>query len=208
MRTILVVGDILDGHGIYKGQAFEQYAVGLKAQLEAFRTKVPAFKKLQFKFITGNHDESFKKSCGVDIGAALSADRPNWEFLGESYAEITFRTKAKLPFKVTLAHPGGGSAYSLSYRLQKNIESLSGGTKPDARFEGHFHKAIWLPGYRNVEAFSSGTFQSQTPFMQGRGLSAAVGGWEIEATITARPTLTRSVSAKFHSFFEPQEGVN
>jgi len=158
IKTILVPGDILDGHGIYKGQAFEQYAVGLKAQLDAFKKKIPQFKNLVFHFITGNHDESFKKSCGVDIGAALCQDRPNWKFLGESYAELTFQTKSKLPFRVTLAHPGGGSAYSLSYRLQKNIESLSGGTKPDARFEGHFHKAIWLPGYRNVEAFSAGCF--------------------------------------------------
>lgn len=203
---IFLPGDILDGHGIYKGQAFEQYAVGLKTQLEAFNKRVPKFPTLQFHFITGNHDESFKKSCGVDIGEAIKAERDNWHFLGESYAEVTLRTKSKLPFRISLAHPGGGSAYSLSYRLQKNIESLSGGTKPDARFEGHFHKAIWLPGYRNVEGFSAGTFQSQTPFMQGRGLSATVGGWTVEATITSGTSLTRSVKAQFHSFFEPQEG--
>lgn len=155
---VFIPGDILDGHGIYKGQSFEQYAVGLKTQLAAFNKRVPKFPTLQFHFITGNHDESFKKSCGVDIGEAIKMGRDNWHFLGESYAELTLRTKSKLPFRISLAHPGGGSAYSLSYRLQKNIESLSGGTKPDARFEGHFHKAIWLPGYRNLEGFSAGCF--------------------------------------------------
>jgi hypothetical protein len=76
-----------------------------------------------------------------------------------------------------LIHPGGGTSYALSYRAQKIVESLEGGTKPDLLAIGHYHKADMIPSYRNVCAIQTGTFERQTPFMARGGLSAHVGGW-------------------------------
>ena len=66
-----------------------------------------------------------------------------------------------------------------SYRMQKIIESLEGGTKPDLLAAGHFHKMDLLPSYRNVLGIQTGTMQDQTPFMVRKGLAANVGGWII-----------------------------
>ena len=68
-----------------------------------------------------------------------------------------------------LNHPLDGAAYALSYSLQKYIESMQGGTKPNILLNGHHHKAMYL-FYRNVHAFEAGTFQAQSSWMKGSDL--------------------------------------
>ena len=66
--TVLIAGDVLDGHGIYRGQEFEQYAHGFDQQLEALKDRHPKSDKIKTIFITGNHDYSFKRESGIDVG--------------------------------------------------------------------------------------------------------------------------------------------
>jgi len=75
-----------------------------------------------------------------------------------------------------LWHPGGGTAYAISYHPQKWAESLSGGEKPHICGIGHYHKAEQL-FYRNIHIFQTGTFEEQTPFMRRKKLAAMLGGW-------------------------------
>ncbi len=70
---------------------------------------------------------------------------------------------------------------------------------------GHYHKAEFLPNYRNVAGIQSGCFQSQTPFMAAHALAAHVGGWIVEAVVGDRKKLTARIKAEFVSFYEPQE---
>lgn len=205
IKDIYGTGDMFDGHGMYKGQEFEVYAHGADEQKAVFKKKIPQFKGVNFSFITGNHDGSFFKSVGLSMGTYISEVYDNWHFLGADSASIRLRTKSGRSLRISLIHPGGGTAYAVTYHLQKHIESLPGGQKPDAVFMGHYHKSVWMPIYRNVDGFYSGCFQSQTPFMASRNIAAMVGGWTIEATVTERKSLTRSIKAEFHSFFEPRD---
>jgi hypothetical protein len=107
---------------------------------------------------------------------------PEYEFLGEDQARVQFETPNGT-FTLGLLHPGGGSSYALSYRPQKIIESLEGGSKPNMLAIGHHHKAEMLPSYRNVCGVQVGTFERQTPFMARQGLAAHVGGWVIEVHV-------------------------
>jgi hypothetical protein len=100
--------------------------------------------------------------------------------IGQDQGRIEFRNADGAKYSVMGLHPGGGSSYAISYRPQKLIESLEGGTKPNMLGIGHYHKADLMPSYRNVTGIQSGTFQSQTPFMARGGLSAHLGGWQIE----------------------------
>ena len=75
-----------------------------------------------------------------------------------------------------LYHPGGGTAYAISYHSQKYVESLSGGEKPHILGIGHYHKVEQL-FYRNIHVFQVGTFEAQTPFMRRKRLAAMLGGW-------------------------------
>lgn len=75
---------------------------------------------------------------------------------------------------------GGGTAYAVSYRPQKAIEQMEGGRKPNMAAFGHFHKAEFLPAYRNVCGIQTGCFEWQTPFMARLPTAAHVGGWIVQ----------------------------
>lgn len=173
-------GDVLDGHKVYRGQEFELRDVGLKDQVSRFASI--DFCGVKTSFITGNHDQSFKSLSGVDVGMTIENANPDWEFLGEEQARVNFKTSAG-DYTLMLIHPGGGSSYALSYRPQKIVESLEGGTKPDMLAIAHYHKAEFMPSYRNVSAVQTGTFQNQTPFMARQGLAAHVGGWIVNVRV-------------------------
>jgi len=174
---LLCAGDILDGWKVYRGQEFELRDVGFDAQI-ARAAKTIAALPLPFKFITGNHDLSFKSLAGVDVGKTLAAACGSGaEHLGDEQATLDLQIGVAR-YSVRLVHPGGsGSSYALSYRPQKLVESIQGGDKPDMLIIGHYHKAEFLPSYRNVAVLQSGTFQRQTPFMARQALAAHIGGW-------------------------------
>jgi hypothetical protein len=199
--TLYHTGDVLDGHRVYKGQEFEVRDVGMAAQLDRLAKDAPDV-GLPVEFIVGNHDLSLKALAGIDIGRAIEHRMEDagqsWRFLGEDAATVEIATPCGKTIRLMLLHPGGGSAYSLSYRPQKMIESLEGGTKPDILAIGHYHKAEMLPNYRNVCAFQSGCFQWQSPFMVRQSLAAHVGGWIVEA-VAGKDLL--SVRGEFVAFY-------
>lgn len=174
-KFVLHVGDVLDGYKMHKGMEFEQSEIGWDAQAKKFEDVAPSL--LPTKFITGNHDESLKKLAGLRPGEELARRRTDWEYLGSCSGRVVLDAGHGKSCTVDLMHPGGGSSYALSYRSQKLVESLEGGTKPDILLIGHYHKAEWLPTYRNVCVIQAGCFQWQTPFMRDLALAAHVGGW-------------------------------
>lgn len=178
--VVFDTGDLLDGHRVYRGQEFELRDLGFEAQLARITKDAPT--NVPTSFITGNHDASFKSLAGVPVGMMISQSVPSYTFLGEEQARVEWKTPNG-PFVLQLIHPGGGSNYALSYRPQKIVESLEGGTKPDLLAIGHYHKAELMPSYRNVCAIQTGTFQRQTPFMARGGLAAHVGGWIVDVHV-------------------------
>lgn len=179
-RRVYDAGDILAGHKVYKGQEFELRDHGLDAQVERLSKDAP--RNIPTYFITGNHDASFKNLAGVAVGKVIEQAVSGYYFLGEEQARVEFGTPNG-SFVLQLLHPGGGSAYALSYKPQKIVDALGGGTKPNLLAIGHFHKAELMPSYRNVAVVQVGTFEKQTPFMARQGLAAHVGGWIIEAEV-------------------------
>jgi hypothetical protein len=95
-----------------------------------------------------------------------------------------------------LHHPGVGTAYALSYKVQKMIEAMSGGEKPNLLAVGHYHKQEYL-FYRNVHAIQTGCLQAQTPFLRGKGISVAVGGWIVELRLNCDGGIERIIPEFF-----------
>ena len=201
ITKVLHAGDILDGHKIYKGQEFEQYKPGFDAQLNRFVDNYPNGNNIETIFVAGNHDQSFTKLIGVDVGEAITHKRSDFKFLGNDYGTVVFKTPSGRTFDVALHHPGGGSAYAISYRPQKIIESLAGGTKPSIIGIGHYHKADLMPSYRNTCSISVGCFQAQTPFMVGKSISAHIGGWIIRFTAGTRQTKQNMIESQFIAYY-------
>ena len=201
--TVLNTGDVTDGWKVYRGQEFELHPNGRSwpDQRDMFAESVPRIDGMKTIFITGNHDSSFKNLVGMIVGDELQRIRSDWKFIGQDVGDVDLESNGGR-FRVRLFHPGGGTAYALSYRIQKIIESLAGGEKPDLLAIGHYHKAEFIPAYRNIAAIQTGAFQSQTPFMVRMASQAHVGGWIVEATLGG--SLTSRIKAEFISFMEPE----
>jgi hypothetical protein len=206
VTDILHAGDVLDGWRVYRGQEFELRPDGKSwpEQKRIFIDEMPRHEGMRTIFITGNHDASFKNLVGMVVGDELSAAREDWKFIGQDIGDVTLKTKQGQAFRVRLLHPGGGTAYAVSYHAQKIVESMPGGEKPDLIAIGHYHKAMFMPAYRNVECIEVGCFQRQTPFMTRFSIAAHVGGWIITVHLNDRKKLTSRVQAEFVGFYSEQ----
>ena len=163
-------GDILDGEKMYRGHEYEIEQHGADAQMNFCINTFPKVSSKMY-FITGNHDQSYWKTMGLDVGEAMSNKRDDFEYLGQDQAII----KLKPNVIMMLSHPAGGTAYAVSYKSQKLIESFTGGEKPNLLFIGHYHKYDHL-FFRNIQCFQVPTTQSQTPFMKRKPTPAIMGG--------------------------------
>ena len=201
ITDVLHAGDVIDGHQVYRGQEFELHSHGWAKQRDWFAAHAPRVAGVTTHFIVGNHDASMKKVAGIDVGSELADRRPDWNFIAEDYGVIQFKTPNGRKFTVAMIHPAGGSAYALSYRPQKIVEQIEGGTKPNLLCIGNYHKAEFMPAYRNVAVIQVGCFQWQTPFMVTKGLAAHVGGWIVRVTVQDSAKWSNSLRAEYVAFY-------
>ncbi len=198
IKDVFHAGDFCEGSGMRKGHEHQVVSVGADNQVARAHDLHPQIDGMTTHFILGSHDLSFHKNAGHNIGERL-AERKDLEYLGKITATVPIKVGGTT-LRLSLEHPGKGSAYALSYQLQKYIEALPGGRKPDILIMGHYHKALFMPMYRNVPAFEAGCFQSQTDWMRERNLAADLGFWIIEVHAT-KDGIAR-VKGEFTPFFE------
>lgn len=203
VKLILAPGDIFAGMNMYHGQLNEVTGWGVTHQLEAGVKGLPRRKDLSYKMIGGNHDESFMKSAGTNIIAALAQKRADVESYGFYSAMVDLVVPgAKKPIKIELHHPDKAGAYALSYHMQKEVEQIPPGMKPQMIFMGHTHQVSHLPDYRGIAAFLCGTFEDQTLFLKRKHASPNIGGWIVKVGVCADGSikhLTTTWVRYFHS---------
>ena len=180
IKHVYHAGDIDEGEQMRPGQQYENYRQGADDHIAEIIRVYPRKAGITTHYITGNHDSSLMKRCGYNIGPAIAAKRSDMHYLGQDCALVHLTPNCTLE----LRHPWNGTAYAISYQIQKMVEAMSGGEKPNILAVGHFHKHEYL-FYRNVHCFQTGTFQAQTPFMRGKGLAAMMGGWIVEVRVNS-----------------------
>ena len=186
IRLVFHAGDLTEGVGMRQGHEFEVFVHGADAQVQYVIDHYPRRDGIVTQFITGNHDHSAIKQSGHDIGQPIQSARPDMIYLGRSSCKVQITPNCV----VEINHPLDGAAYAISYSLQKMIDAMPGGGKPNIYLGGHHHKAMYL-FYRNIQAFECGTTQAQTPWMRGKRLPAHRGGWIIEVHVDDEGTITR-----------------
>lgn len=191
-------GDITDGVKMRKGHENSVHKHGFDAQRDWVIQKYPYRKGITTYLITGNHDAAHMKNGGADIGAAIARDREDIHYLGADTARFTVNRPGEREIKIDMLHPDGGVSYALSYKLQKIIESLEAGTKPDLLLVGHFHKSFFLPSYRGVAGVMAGCTQRQTDFMARNGLAAHLGGHIVEMRVLDGQVLVTDTWRNFY----------
>ena len=195
-------GNWIDGEATFN--KFDLMVHGMTPQVRYFVENYPHRPGIVTHYIAGDdHEGWYAQKHGIDIGryaqqVAQDAGRTDLAYLGYMEAFITLR---HLPTgsasRMLVQHPGGGSAYALSYAPQKTVESFEGGEKPAVLLIGHYHK-LEFHNDRNVWVIQGGTTEDQTPFMRKRKIQAHVGGWIVElwqdakgAIVQCRPTCRR-----------------
>jgi predicted phosphodiesterase len=163
-------GDVLEGMSNRLGHIYELTHLGYDQQKEYAVKVFDQWKDTDIYAISGNHDRWYVKSSGANAVGDISKELANFHFLGHDEGEISLKGKAVL----RLWHGEDGNSYALSYRLQKILESLTGGEKPNAMFVGHVHKYVDI-FERHVMCTSIGCIQSQTRWMRSKRIAAHPG---------------------------------
>jgi len=170
-------GDVTEGMSNRDGHYLECTHLGYDAQKDYSISLMKQTNK-PWKMIDGNHDRWYAKSSGAFIVKDICEALPSATFLGSDEGDI-YLNKAK----IRLWHGEDGSCYAISYRLQKLIESFSGGDKPAVLIAGHVHKygKFFI---RNVHALGAGCIQLQSAWMRSKRLEAHPGFGILELCIS------------------------
>lgn len=188
ITDIYHTGDLTDGLKMRVGHEYELYEISADDMRNDVVRNYPKRDGVTTHFITGNHDASIYKQVGYDIGQAIANARLDMKYLGRDCATINLTPNCTLE----LRHPWDGTAYALSYKLQKMIEAMESDSKPNILAVGHYHKAEYI-FYRNVHALQTACFQGQTPFTRGKGISVHLGGWIVTIHVDENGTIQRFV---------------
>jgi hypothetical protein len=119
---------------------------------------------------------------------------PDAEFLGHDEGDINLSGNTVLK----LWHGEDGNSYAVSYRIQKVVESFSGGEKPHAMFLGHTHKSTYL-FERNIHCYSMGSIEQQSNWMRSKRIAAHTGFWIIDFWVNAQGVRSRGCFYPFYT---------
>lgn len=178
-------GNWIDGETSFN--RFDLHVYGLEPQLRYMADHYPKRPGIHTFAVAGeDHEGWYSRREAVDIGrfaerVMREAGRDDWHNLGFMEAFVPMvNANSGASAQLLVMHPGGGSAYALSYRPQKILESLEGGEKPAIVLIGHYHK-LSVDLIRNVWALQVGCTQDQTPFARKKNLDYHVGGMIVDA---------------------------
>jgi predicted phosphodiesterase len=173
---VLHPGDHVEGMSGRPGHVYELTDVGFHNQVNHAARLYNQF-NVPIYGIDGNHDYWYveKNNGGCYVGRTLQTLVKGFKHLGEWEGDLEIGHG----LKIKLFHANDGTAYADSYKLQKLIESFSGGEKPNIVHSGHYHKSIYL-FRRNVHGFESGTICGQSGFMRGKKIPAHKGFGEVD----------------------------
>ncbi len=170
-------GNWIDGEATFNRYDIEAH--GLDRQCALLAERHP--KGLPTYAVWGDdHEGWYVQREGVDVGryaeSVMRSAGHEWLNLGFMEAHVVLKNaNTGKTAALSVVHPGGGTAYALSYSIQRIIESYEGGEKPHVALYGHYHK-LWAGLIRNVWVVQTGTQQDQTPFQRKKRIEAHVGG--------------------------------
>lgn len=187
-QFVLHSGDIVEGdyHNKRADHIYQVKAHGLEEQLDYFckyypKSDIPTY------YITGNHDLTFMKTCGSDIGRMVQKEREDLTYLGADLATIKVGK-----IELMLRHGTGGSSYAKSYKLQKYCETIPASEIPDMIFQGHLHFSGFFIN-RGIHCFNVPSLQSYTPYAKSMGLPEEKGFWFVTADLDSKGNIIQTI---------------
>jgi len=183
---VLHGGNWIDGEKSFNRHELQDEAHGRQNQLRYMVERYPQRKGMTTLYVAGDdHEGWYNQSDGGDIGGdlerlAIEEGRNDLAYCG--YVESFFtleHARTGETSKLMLQHPGGGSAYALSYAPQKVVESFQPGEKPGVVIFGHWHK-LEFANIRGIWSLQAGCVKDLDTFGRKKRLSYHVGGSILE----------------------------
>jgi len=186
--AVLHCGDITDGmYSNRPQQAYELRCQGFDNHLKYVVDKYPKTDEFKTYFVGGNHLDTYIRNGGSDMGRAISKERDDLVYLNPDTAKIMFGKTG-----ILLHHGSGGQAYSLSYKLQKYVETIDDN---DIQFimQGHYHRALMMY-YMNKYCYQVGALMDESNFSRSLGLKNEKSCYWVEADVdkNGKPTEVHS----------------
>lgn len=180
LDAVFHTGDITDGLSTRRMDAvYDLTHIGYKQQKD-YSIELLSQISPPIYAIGGNHDRFYLKSAGALIAEDIAKEVEGMHYLGEDMADFVIQGKDR-EIRIRLWHGEDGSSYATSYRVQKLVESFSGGDKPNVLLCGHTHKQIFMFD-RNIECLSGGAVCYQSNWMRSKRLANHTGFWIAEMT--------------------------
>jgi predicted phosphodiesterase len=177
VNTVFCAGNYVDGE--FRFNRHELLVHGIADQCQYAIDNWPQRNGIVTYYVDGDdHEGWWQQREGLEFGRYLQLEaqaqgREDLQYMGYMEADIEIKAP-KGSCVVKTMHPGGGTAYALSYASQKLVESLQGGEKPAVILAGHYHKFDYCYP-RNVHVVQCGCVCDQTRFMRKKKIEAHVG---------------------------------
>lgn len=171
ITTVYNTGNWIDGEARFNKHDLHTH--GMDKQIAYFLENYPQRKGITTYLITGDdHEGWYSQREGIDVGQIMQMKaelmgRKDLVYIGHMEADVIIKAK-KGQTMIRVLHPGGGSAYALSYTVQKIVESYTGNEKPDVLLVGHYHKAEYSY-VRGVHCVQTGCFTGSTKIETSNG---------------------------------------
>ena len=205
MNLVLNAGNYIDGEARFNMHDLNVH--GCDNQLRYLAEHYPQREGVDTWAISGeDHEGWYARREGIDVGryaenVMRQSGREDWYNLGfmECFLPLISAASGKKS-QLCVMHPGGGSAYALSYAPQKIVEGFDGGAKPAVLVIGHYHKASYQMT-RNVHVLQAGCFQDQSLFMRQKKLAAHLGGWFVRLHVDPDTGAVDEFASSFRNYF-------
>lgn len=183
IKIVLNGGNFIEGEARFNKN--EIHTHGFHRQIDYATDVYPYHPGMETWFISGDdHEGWYNQREGINSGDYLQLERErkgmfDLKHLGYVEADIQLSEDVENPLWLRLMHPGGGTAYAISYSAQKIVESLQESEKPHILMLGHYHKLSY-DFIRGVHVVQMGCTTDQSIFMRKKRIEAHVGGGIIE----------------------------
>jgi len=178
ITDVVHAGDLVTGMSVYPGQLHDLAVFGYDKQLEFAVENYPSTYGITTHVIGGNHEEDYTKRAGFDMLNAIAKERDDILYHGMYDATIKLNGVS-----IGLQHGARGVGYAASYPLQRYIERIPPGEKPQIFILGHYHCSLYM-FERDIHAFLPGSFMWSSNLLAKRlKLSGRPGGFIVTVTV-------------------------
>jgi len=171
VKTLIILGDLLQGLGVYRKEAMDLAIHSIQEQVN-YASELLDRIEIPIHVCIGSHELALKglHEVGYDALDHLARLVPNIVYHGEQI-KATFGKK----YSFLGIHGSGGLTYAASYPLQRSWERLV--EKPNIYAMGHRHRffAFLVPPFNLL--MEVGCLSRETLYVLARGITSLISWW-------------------------------